>query len=122
MLPFYSLILQIYEHKLLWALTFSLLFPLFSLTLPPPIVPYVHAAHAIIFGVAPRFLSPVKKMLRTFAMLYDFLFVIRFFFQEARRGFKKWCRRSTRERLTNFDPKIMSCAPPNVLASAGTFV
>ena len=46
---------------------------------------HLHAAHAIIFGVAPRFLSPVKKMLRVFAMLYDFFaLVIRFF----SRGFK----------------------------------
>jgi hypothetical protein len=44
---------------------------------------YVHAAHAIIFGVAPRFLSPVKKMLRVFAMLYDFFARDSFFFQEA---------------------------------------
>jgi hypothetical protein len=73
-------------------------------------MPEIHAAHAIIFGVAPRFLSPVKKMLRVFAMLYDFLLVIRFF----SRGSKKWCRRSSRERLTNFDPKIMSCAPPKM--------
>ena len=70
-----------------------------------------HAAHAIIFGVAPRFLSPVKKMLRVFAMLYDFFARDSFFFST---GSKKWCRRSSRERLTNFDPKIMSCAPPKV--------
>jgi len=39
----------------------------------------------IIFGVAPRFLSPVKKMLRVFAMLYDFLLVIRFFFKRLQK-------------------------------------
>jgi hypothetical protein len=43
----------------------------------------VHAAHAIIFGVAPRFLSPVKKMLCVFAMLYNFFARDSFFFQEA---------------------------------------
>jgi enoyl-CoA hydratase/carnithine racemase len=42
---------------------------------------HVHAAHAIIFGVASRFLSPVKKMLRVFAMLYDFFARDSFFFK-----------------------------------------
>ena len=46
----------------------------------------IHAAHAIIVvGVAPLFLSPVKKMLRVFAMLYDFFVRDSFFFKRLQK-------------------------------------
>ncbi len=42
-----------------------------------------HAAHAIIFGRGTTFPSPVKKMLRKFAMLFDFFISDSIFNQEA---------------------------------------
>jgi hypothetical protein len=64
-----------------------------------------HTAHAIIFGVAPRFLSPVKKMLRVFAMLYDLFARDSFFFKRL----QKVVPSLSRERLTNnFHPSKKS--------------
>ena len=46
---------------------------------------HMYAAHAIIFGRGTTFPSPVKKMLRKFAMLFDFLLVTRFFFKRLQK-------------------------------------
>jgi hypothetical protein len=61
----------------------------------------VHILQCAIFGVAPLFLSPVKKMLRMFAMLYEFFVRDLFFLKRL----QKVVPSLNGERLTNFDPK-----------------
>ena len=62
------------------------------------------------FWRGPTFSNPVKKNARKFAMLFEFSFVIRFFFKRL----QKVGPSLSRERLTNSEPKIMACAPPRL--------